>query len=383
MFHRTRLAALLAGAMLACGCQSRAAEGRDAIALVPVVSGLDQPVHLTAPAGDPRLFVVEQPGRIRIVRDGRLLPRPFLDLTDRVRSGGERGLLSLAFHPRFAGNGRFYVNYTDRSGDTRIAGFRVTDDPDRADPASESTVLTVAQPYSNHNGGHILFGPDGLLYAGMGDGGSGYDPRGNGQDPNTLLGAILRLDVDGRAPYAIPAGNPYAKGGGRPEVWATGVRNPWRMWIDPVDLMLYVADVGQDRWEEVDVVPLDAAGLDYGWNVMEGLHCLRGDACDTTGFVRPVLEYGHDEGCSITGGLVYRGRAVPALVGHYLYADYCGGWIRGFRFAEGRATDRRTYVGRRAGSISSFGEGGDGEAYVLTLEGEVLRIGSASPAAPR
>ncbi len=362
------------------GCQARSADAvaGDGIALQRVASGLDRPVHLTAPAGDPRLFVVEQPGRIRIVAGGRLLAKPFLDLTDRVRSGGERGLLSLAFDPHYARNGRFFANYTGSRGETEIVRFTVSGDPDIADPASARTVLTVEQPYANHNGGHLIFGPDGLLYAGMGDGGSANDPHGNGQNPRTLLGKILRLDVrgagDGKVPYAIPPGNPFSAGGGRAEIWAIGVRNPWRLWIDPETRRLYVADVGQNRWEEVDVAPLDAAGLDYGWNVMEGDHCFRTADCDTAGLTRPVLDYGHGEGCSITGGLVYRGRGVPALDGVYLYADYCGGWIRGFRWADGRAIERRTWVPARVGSISSFGEGGDREAYVLTLEGDVYRI---------
>lgn len=372
------LAVLLAVLPVLGGCQAGDAgstEG-EGLVLTKVAGGLDQPVHLTAPVGDPRLFVVEQPGRVRIIRDGRALPRPFLDLTDRVRAGGERGLLSLAFHPRYAQNGRFFVNYTDRDGDTQIVRFTVSDDPDAADPASAMPILSVEQPYANHNGGHILFGPDGMLYVGMGDGGSADDPHGHGRNPNTLLGAILRIDVDAREPYAIPADNPYAKGGGRAEIWAIGVRNPWRMWIDPAAKLLYVADVGQNRWEEVSVVPLAAGGLDYGWNVMEGRHCFRTPRCDTTVLVQPVLEYGHDEGCSITGGIVYRGRAVPALAGHYLYADYCSGWIRGFRYDGARAVERRAWVARRIGSIGSFGQGGDGEAYVLTLEGDVLRIGA-------
>lgn len=364
---------LAASALPATGCGAGAAEDGDAIELTRVADGLDGPLHLSAPAGDPRLFVVEQPGRIRIIADGRLLERPFLDIAARVRSGGERGLLSVAFHPRYAENGRFFVNYTDRDGDTRIAEFRVSADPDRADPDSERLLLAVEQPYANHNGGHVLFGPDGRLYAGMGDGGAANDPHGHGRNPNTLLGAILRIDVDAGEPYAIPPDNPWAKGGGRPEIWAIGARNPWRMWFDAPESLLYVADVGQNRWEEVHVAPAAAAGLDYGWNVMEGRHCFRGAGCDTAGLHLPVLEYGHDEGCSITGGIVYRGRAVPGLEGHYLYADYCRGWIRSFRYAGGRAVDRRK-LARDVGSIASFGEGADREAYVVTLEGAVYRI---------
>jgi len=381
MPHRTTpraalIACLAASLAPAAGCGAGAAEDGGGIALTKLAEGLDAPLHLTAPAGDPRLFVVEQPGRIRIIAAGRLLERPFLDITARVRAGGERGLLSLAFHPRYAENGRFFVDYTDRGGDTRIAEFRVSEDPDLADAGSERLLLAVEQPYANHNGGHVLFGPDGMLYVGMGDGGAANDPHGHGRNPNTLLGAILRLDVDSGEPYAIPPGNPFARGGGRPEIWAIGARNPWRMWFDAAESLLYVADVGQNRWEEVHIAPATAAGLDYGWNVMEGRHCFRGAGCDTGGLDLPVLEYGHDEGCSITGGIVYRGRAVPALAGHYLYADYCSGWIRSFRYEGGRATQARE-LARDAGSIASFGEGADGEAYVLSLDGAVFRIDRA------
>jgi glucose/arabinose dehydrogenase len=223
----------------------------------------------------------------------------------------------------------------------------------------------------------VLFGPDGYLYAGMGDGGSANDPHGNGQNRGTLLGAILRLDVDGDPPYAIPADNPYAGGGGRPEIWATGVRNPWRMWIDAETRTLFFGDVGQNRWEEIDAAPLDVAGLDFGWNVMEGGHCLRDD-CDAAGFTAPVLEYGRDSGCSVTGGLVYRGSKIPALRGVYLYSDYCKGWIRGFRLENGEAIERRTWVERSVGDVSSFGTDGAGEAYVATLEGTIFRIDPSS-----
>jgi glucose/arabinose dehydrogenase len=343
--------------------------------LQEVASGLSSPVHLTAPAGDARLFVVEQPGRIRVVAGGRLLPTPFLDLTDRVRSGGERGLLSVAFHPRYASNGLLFVNYTDRGGDTRIERYRVGAHRDRADPASVKLVLRVEQPYSNHNGGQIAFGPDGKLYVGMGDGGSGGDPHGHGQNPRTLLGAMLRLDVDAGDPYAIPrdnpfVGNPRARG----EIWATGVRNPWRFSFDHTAGLLYVADVGQNRWEEVNVVEAGKGGLDYGWNVMEASHCFRAERCDRSGRVIPVLEYDHSEGCTVVGGYVYRGSRIPVLRGHYFYADYCKGWVRSFRYTGGAAADRRKWDFGDVGSILSFGEDAAGELYVLSDNGKVYRM---------
>lgn len=361
-------------------CSDGRAEGGPSpggqVRLEEVASGLSSPVHLTAPAGDARLFVVEQPGRIRIVQGGRLLPTPFLDLTDRVRSGGERGLLSLAFHPRYADNGLLFVNYTDRDGDTRIERYRVrASDPNRADPASAKLLLRVEQPYSNHNGGQIAFGPDGKLYVGMGDGGSGGDPQGHGQNPRTLLGAMLRLDVDAGDPYAVPRDNPFVGNPrAREEIWATGVRNPWRFSFDGRTGLLYVADVGQNRWEEVNVVEAAKGGLNYGWNRMEAAHCFSSERCDRSGLVLPALEYDHSEGCTVIGGYVYRGSRIPALQGHYFYADYCQRWVRSFRYTGGAAADRREWDFGEVGSILSFGEDAAGELYVLSDGGKVYRM---------
>ncbi|MDB4949070.1 MAG: glucose/sorbosone dehydrogenase [Gemmatimonadetes bacterium] len=377
---RTHL--LLLPLLLACGGNASDGTGGPPQAagfrLVEVASGLSSPLYLTAPSGDARLFVVEQPGRIRIVKNGQLLPTPFLDITDRVGSGGERGLLGLAFHPRYAANGFLYVDYTDRNGDTRIERYRVSADADRADPASAHLVLGIAQPFANHNGGQVAFGPDGRLYVGMGDGGSGGDPMGNGQNPNALLGKLLRLDVDAADPYAVPADNPFAgQAGKRGEIWATGMRNPWRFSFDREAGLLYVADVGQNAWEEVDVVPAATAGANYGWNVMEGTHCYApSSGCDTRGLVMPALEFAHGDGnaCSVTGGYVYRGAALPALRGTYFYSDYCGGWIRSFRYAGGAATEKKQWDLPAQGSVLSFGEDAAGELYLLTGDGRVQRF---------
>jgi len=342
-----------------------------------VAQAIPGPVHLAAPAGDDRLFVVEQQGRIRIIRDGELLPTPFLDLRAQVSTGGERGLLSLAFHPDYATNGRFFVNYTGTGGETRVERFTVSGDPDLADAGSGSLVLEVEQPFGNHNGGHILFGPDGMLYVAMGDGGSGGDPLGHGQDRSTLHGALLRLDVDGGEPYAIPAGNPFVGDpGGRDEIWAVGLRNPWRISFDEPSGTLFVADVGQSGWEEVNAVDASAAGLNYGWNTMEGLECFQATSCDTSGLTPPVIVYPTGQvGCAIVGGHVYRGNAIPELVGHYLYSDWCGGWLRSFRLQGGEATDETTWDVPGLGSVPSFGVGADGELYVLsTTGGRVFRI---------
>jgi hypothetical protein len=348
---------------------------RAGLGLVVVAQGLEHPLDVEAPAGDPRLFIVEQAGRIRIVRGGRLLPTPFLDLTREVGYDGERGLLGLAFHSGYARNGWFFVNYTDKNGDTRVERYRVGSDPDRADPASCRLVLPVRQPFANHNGGCLRFGPDGMLYVGMGDGGSGGDPRGNGQDRGTLLGKLLRLDVDRGYPYAVPADNPFAgKPGMRGEIWGWGLRNPWRFCFDPPGNLLYIADVGQNKWEEVDVVDARRGGLNFGWNRMEAAHCFGDRACDTTGMVLPALEYGRSQGCSVIGGFVYRGRALPDLIGHYLYADYCSHWVRSFRFAGGRATEARQLRLPRVGEILSFGRDGAGELYLCSGDGRVYRI---------
>ena len=377
--HATPASLVLLAALLAVpACAAPAFEPTGGLRLERVVEGLESPVHLTAPARDPRLFIVEQPGRIRIVKAGRLLATPFLDITDRVGFGGERGLLSVAFHPRYASNGFFFVNYTDRHGDTRVERYRVTRDPDRADPASARLILAVDQPYSNHNGGHVLFGPDGMLYVGMGDGGSGGDPQGHGQNRADLLGDLLRLDVDHGDPYAIPPDNPFAREpGARPEVWAYGLRNPWRLCFDRASGLLIIADVGQDHWEEVDAVPADRAGVNFGWNAMEGSHCFKDPHCDPQRFTRPVLEYGHDQGCSITGGFVYRGRRLPALTGCYVFSDYCKGWIRSVRIGGGVARERREWRGLHAGDVTSFGEDAEGEMYVMNQKGQVFRIAAA------
>jgi len=346
--------------------------------LVRVAGGLKRPVYLTAPPGDERLFIVEQPGRVRIVRKGTLLRRPFLDLTDRVRARGERGLLGMAFHPDYASNGRLFVDYTDSLGTTRIEEFAVTADPDSADRASGRLLLSVDQPYPNHNGGQVFFGPDGMLYIGMGDGGSAGDPRDNGQNRRTLLGAILRIDVDAPPPFGIPPDNPFVDDpGGRDEIWAWGLRNPWRSSFDRVTGDLYLADVGQNSWEEIDVLPAGRAGANLGWNVMEGGHCFRASNCDNGSFVPPVLEYNHSQGCSVIGGYVYRGIRLPELTGRYVYSDYCSGWLRSFRLTGGTATERRQLPIEAPGRVQSFGEDASGELYVLVRGGGVFRIDRA------
>jgi glucose/arabinose dehydrogenase len=341
----------------------------------PLVDGLHDPVYVTAPPGDSRLFIVEQEGRIRVFENGRLLRRPFLDLTDRVLAGGERGLLSMAFHPQYAANRFFFVNYTDRNGHTRVVRYTATADRNMADPESGRLILLIPQPYANHNGGLVLFGPDGMLYIGMGDGGSAGDPHGNGQNLQSLLGKMLRIDVDRGNPYAIPPDNPFARGkGGRPEIWAWGLRNPWRFAFDPVDRLLYIADVGQNRWEEVDVVPAGRAGINYGWNLMEGDHCFKNPGCTRAGLAPPAFEYDHRQGCSITGGSVYRGRRVPALVGHYVFADFCSGWIRSFRYSGGQTSELREWRLPESIPVSSFGTDAEGELYVVSHAGRVFKV---------
>lgn len=349
--------------------------------LQEVVSGLSFPLYLTAPAGDlARLFIVEKTGGIRIVKDGILLPDPFLDLSAQVSAGSEQGLLGLAFDPDYATSGIFVVHYTDLAGNTALSRFSVSADPDRADPASEQVVLTASQPFENHNGGQVAFGPDGFLYLGLGDGGSGGDPGNRGQDLSDLLGSILRIDVRAGNPYTVPADNPFvADPNARPEVWSYGLRNPWRFSFDRANGDLYIADVGQSQAEEIDVSSAAGGGgkgLNYGWNIMEGAECFSGTGCDQTGLTLPVLEYDHSQGgCSITGGYVYRGTTIPALQGHYFYADFCAGWVRSFRYVGGAATEETAWPTLSpGGSITSFGEDGAGELYILQAGGRVSRI---------
>jgi len=345
------------------------------LAAEQVVSGLEQPVYLTAPTGDPRLFIVEQAGRILLVKNGKLESRPFLDIRAKVGSGGERGLLSIAFHPQYIANGFLFVDYTDTHGDTRIERYTVSRDPDVADAASGKLILRIDQPYRNHNGGMNLFGPDGMLYIGMGDGGSEYDPQRNGQNNNVLLSKLLRINVDKGEPYSVPSANPFVKGGGRAEIWATGLRNPWRFAFDGKDGNLYIADVGQDKYEEIDVVPMNRAGVNYGWSVMEGFSCFRDSSCDERGLQRPALVYNHDHGnCSVTGGFVYHGRKIPAIDGLYFYSDYCTGWLKSFKYVDGRVTQQAQWAVGKLGNVASFGLDGLGELYVVDHGGRIFRI---------
>ncbi|HLO36186.1 MAG TPA: PQQ-dependent sugar dehydrogenase, partial [Candidatus Deferrimicrobium sp.] len=310
--------------------------GRVAVSLEPYADGLSAPLAISnAGDGSGRLFVAEQGGRIRIVRNGRVEATPFLDISDEITTGGERGLLGVAFHPRFPEDPRVFVDYTDGNGDTQVSSFTVdAADPDRLDPASETRILGVKQPFANHNGGALVFDPQGFLLISLGDGGSGGDPQGNGQSLTTLLGKILRIDVDGTtadAPYRIPADNPYAVGAGgrRPEIWLTGLRNPWRIAIDRATGDLWIGDVGQNAWEEVDVQRAGApGGTNFGWNRMEGSHCYQpAEGCEDASLSQPVTDYGHDLGCTVIGGGVYRGSAQAALVGGYVFGDYCSGRI--------------------------------------------------------
>ena len=349
------------------------------ITLAPIITdGLTDAAYLTH-AGDDRLFVVEKPGRIRIIQDGNLLAEPFLDISKRVESDfSERGLLSVAFHPKYPENGRFFVNYTNNDGDTVISRFQVTTDPNLADAANETILLTIPQPFSNHNGGQVKFGPDGYLYVGMGDGGAAADPQGNGQNAETLLGAMLRLDVDGasnEATYAVPADNPFVNSEGRNEIWATGVRNPWRFSFDRLTGDLFIADVGQNIWEEVSFQPANSpGGENYGWDILEGTHCFSEDTCDSSGMILPIHEYQHENGrCSITGGYVYRGAQFPALTGNYFFGDYCTGEIWAITPANDSPWPVQFLLDTNF-SIASFGEDAHGELYVVDLKGGVYQI---------
>jgi glucose/arabinose dehydrogenase len=359
------------------------------ISLEPVVSGLDHPVSI-AHTADTRLFVVEQPGRIVIVDGTHVLPEPFLDIRSLVQYGGEQGLLGIAFDPDYAHNGFFYIDYTSRAGngDTVIARYSVSStDANRADAASARTLLTIDQPFANHNGGQLQFGPDGYLYIGMGDGGSGGDPGNRAQNLGELLGKLLRLDVRNTSGYTVPASNPFVgRAGARGEIWAYGLRNPWRFSFDRVTGDLWIADVGQGDWEEIDFQPAASiGGENYGWRRMEGTHCFNPSTnCQDASFVMPVLEYGHDDGaCSITGGYVYRGARYPRLQGTYIYGDYCNGRIDGAtRLSDGSV--RAFNLLETTLAISTFGEDVAGELYVADYDaGRLYHIASETGVGPR
>lgn len=368
------------GAYAATPCQESAATGFPRVALQEVVRGLDQPVHIAVAPGEPgRLYIVEQGGTIRIVEAGQLRKEPFLDLAAQVESGGEKGLLAVAFHPRFKENREFFVNYTARDArglHTRISRLRALS-TERADVSSESVLLRIDQPYSNHNGGQLAFGPDGYLYIGMGDGGSANDPQRHGQNPDSLLGKLLRIDVNrsgGGRGYTVPTDNPFVgREGYRPEIWALGLRNPWRFSFDAGSGALWLADVGQDQVEEIDIV---RKGGNYGWHVMEGDICnpAINARCDPSGFDPPVFTYRHPQGFSITGGYVYRGRKIPQLCGAYLYADYVTQRLWALRVRGGKAVAQTELI-RKAAAISSFGQDHDLELYVADHRaGRLLRL---------
>ncbi len=339
------------------------------VAAQTIATGFDQPLLLTAPPGDPRLFILEKTGRIRVIDGGTLLPQPFLNISSLISTNSEQGLLGLAFHPGFAQNQRFFLYYTDRDGAITLAEGLASD------PATLTTLLTIPHDQAdNHNGGWLDFGPDGLLYIGTGDGGRGGDPWGNAQNPDTRLGKLLRIDVDSDKPYAIPPGNPFATTGGAPEIFALGLRNPWRAAFDGD--RLYVADVGQGAWEEINLLRPSDAGANLGWNLTEGAACYRASTCTLDGLTLPVHAYDHDQGCSVTGGYVYRGAAMPALQGRYFFSDFCTGNLMSFRLSDGQAQDVVGMAEATAtlGQVSSFGRDGAGELYMLTFDGTVSKL---------
>jgi glucose/arabinose dehydrogenase len=373
------LAAAIATALAACGSSGPAASpsgeasatrdtaeasaaeasGAQKLRLVRVASGLDSPVHLAAPANERnRLYVVEQSGRIRVIENGRLLSEPFLDITELVKSGGEQGLLSVAFHPNYASNRLFYVDYTDTNGDTRVAEYRASEG---GAPVRTRQLFFQEDPYANHNGGQLVFGPDGLLYLGTGDGGSGGDPENRAQNMQSQFGKLLRMDVD--------------RAGADWEIAGLGLRNPWRFSFDRRTNDLYIGDVGQNQWEEIDFVASGDGGLkNYGWDVYEGNHAYEDKSLSQAGeLVQPIAEYEHSQGCSVTGGFVYRGKKVPKAVGRYFFGDYCSGRIWSFVERGGKATGLKRYA-FTVPQLSSFGESAAGELFLVSQNGTIYRL---------
>ncbi len=357
------------------------------LTLNSVVSGLSVPVDLRAPEGDDRLFVVELTGKIRIFDNGSLRSTPFLDMSAKVSTGGERGLLGLAFHPDYNDNELFYIYYTDGGGDVRISELEVSSDPNVANASSERILLEVDEPYSNHNGGGLTFGPSGYLYIALGDGGGGGDPDENGQNTNTLLGSLLRIDVDSKdsgKEYSIPDSNPFASGGGLPEIFAFGLRNPWRISADHTDGLIYIGDVGESRREEINVLSdTGTSAVNFGWDVLEGTLCYEpASGCNKAGKTPPILEYNNpSEGVSVIGGYVYRGQSISWLRGTYFYSDLSGKRLKSFRYDDGDVTSKKDWtsdVGLLPASVYAFGEDGFGELYVLSGS-TVFRIEDADP----
>lgn len=351
------------------------------LTLEVVTTGVAFPVDIASPPGDPsRLFIVDKGGQVRVVRNGTLLATPFLDISNQVSTGGERGLLGIAFAPDYATSRRFVVHFTNTAGHTRVVSLRTSADPDWADPGSQQTILSVNQPFSNHNGGQVAFGPDGMLYIALGDGGSGGDPQNNAQNLGSLLGKLLRLELlpDGSA--RIPTDNPFvAQAGARGEIWSYGLRNPWRFSFDPLNGDLYIADVGQSALEEVNVATAASGGgrgLNFGWRIMEGTNCFNPSAgCDQTGLTLPFFTYGRGGGCSITGGYVYRGSAIPELRGHYFYGDFCNRSILTLTHPGATPLVPISWgAGLTNGGLTTFGVDGAGELYVGSDGGRVYRI---------
>jgi glucose/arabinose dehydrogenase len=355
------------------------------IALEVVAEGLASPIGFaTVPDGS--LLVHERGGRVVLLDPSSGEQADFLDLSDRILAGGEQGLLGLALHPEWPEVAEAFVHYSDLEGNTVVSRIGISDlpSPPSLDPATEQVLLRVEQPFANHNGGQIAFGPDGMLYVGLGDGGAGGDPLGHGQDTATLLGSVLRVDVVGAPdgePYAVPPGNPFATGGGAPEIFLTGLRNPWRFSFDPATGALWIADVGQGGWEEVDRVdPAADAGANLGWSLMEGTSCFADESCTGEGLVLPVAEYDHGSGCSVTGGEVYRGSAIPSLWGWYVFSDFCSGTLFGVRSdvtpaAPGQAATAPRTLLETDESVSAFGRGSDGELYLADIgDGVIYRI---------
>ncbi len=374
MSRRNLVLALLALTFAGCGSDSTGPDDGPlppglTLTLVPFVgTGLTAPVFLAQPLDDGRIFVVEQAGIIRVIRDGVPQTTPFLDIRSRVGSGGERGMLSVAFHPQYPTNKYFYVYFTALNGDIRIERFTTTANAEVADPATARLIITSPHSqFANHNGGLVAFGPDGMLWTAFGDGGGGGDPLGNGQNYNSLLGSLIRIDVNAGDPYAIPANNPFVgQAGRRGEIWAKGLRNPWRFAFDGPAGILYIADVGQNAREEVNAQSIATGGLNYGWNITEGFSCYNATTCNQASLTAPAIDYTHAAGgCSVTGGYAYRGAAIPGLQGHYLYSDYCNRYIKSFRYSGGAAIDQKDWGITSPGNVSSFGVDYDGEMYLI------------------